>query len=186
MSIQLTEEALSEIDLTSLGKLVVETEFRNYFLDIPGNEHYKLLAYFSTQFDNTVLLDIGTYKGCSALALSYNPNNTVHSFDIGNFRNIYDSPKNVHFHIDYVTDEKYVDLIKQSSFIILDTAHDGTFEHKFHAHLQTIKWNGMLLLDDINLNDEMRKYWASIQETKFDISPFGHWSGTGLVYFETV
>ena len=183
MSIELTDEALSTINLNPLGNCVVEEEFRNYFLDIPGKEHYTLLAYFSTQFNNTTLLDIGTYKGCSALALSYNSNNVVHSFDVGNFTNLRETPTNIKFHIGYATSEEYTDLITDSPFIILDTAHDGIFERQFHSHLQNIKWNGMLLLDDINLNDEMRQYWSSIEETKFDISPFGHWSGTGLVYF---
>ncbi len=183
MSIELTEEILSSIDLNDLGTFVAEQEFKNYFLDAPGKEHYKLLAYFSTQFTNSTLLDIGTYKGCSALALAYNPDNIVHSFDIGNFRNLYDSPKNIQFHIGYVTDEQYIPLIKQSPFIILDTAHDGTFERQLHDHLKNIEWNGMLFLDDINLNTEMREYWSSITELKFDISPYGHWSGTGLVYF---
>jgi hypothetical protein len=183
MSIELTEEVLHNIDLRSLGNLVVEEEFRNYFLDNPGKEHYPLLAYLSTQFHGVNLLDIGTYKGCSALALSYNTSNTVHSFDIGNFRNLHEEPDNIKFYIGYVTDEEYVDLIKSSPFIMLDTAHDGTFEHAFHKHLQEIKWEGILLLDDINLNTEMKTYWTSINELKFDISPYGHWSGTGIVYF---
>lgn len=183
MSIELSDELLSTINLTELGALVVEDEFRQYFLDVPGREHYTLLAYFSTQFNNTTLLDIGTYKGCSALALSYNQTNTVHSFDIGNFRNLYNVPPNIQFHINYVTDEEYVPLILNSPFIILDTAHDGLFERQLHNHLQRIGWSGMLFLDDINLNNEMKSYWESIEELKFDISPYGHWSGTGLVYF---
>lgn len=183
MSIELTYEKVSAIDLTELGHLVVEQEFRNYFLDEPAREHYKLLSYFSTQFNDTTLLDIGTYKGCSALALSYNKTNTVHSFDVGNFTNLHSTPSNVEFHIGYATDEIYTELIHSSPFIILDAAHDGIFERQFHEHLQNIGWSGMLLLDDINLNDEMRNYWTSIQEVKFDISFVGHWSGTGLVFF---
>ena len=42
-----------------------------------GKEHYKLLSYFSTLFNNSNILDIGTYSGCSALALSYNSTNTI-------------------------------------------------------------------------------------------------------------
>ncbi len=186
MTIKLTDECVVAMDLIKLGESVVEEEFRNYFLDIPGKEHYKLLAYFSTQFNNTTLLDIGTYKGCSALALSYNQTNVVHSFDIGNFINLNNIPSNIKFHVGYATDESYINLIHSSPFIILDTAHDGIFEYEFHRHLQNIKWNGMLLLDDIYLNDTMTSYWTSIKELKFDISQFGHWSGTGLVYFGNI
>lgn len=179
----LTREALSEIDLTALGECVLEQEFKNYFLGTPGKEHYTLLAYFSSQFHNVPLLDVGTYKGCSALALSYNRNNVVHSFDIGNFRAIRNVPTNINFHIGNVIDEQYVDLILESPFIILDTAHDGLFECEFHIHLRNIGWQGILFLDDIYLNEEMKSYWESIQESKMDVSMYGHWSGTGLVYF---
>jgi hypothetical protein len=180
---ELNFNVLYNLDLNPLGEKVNEQEFRNYFIDSPGNEHYKLLAYISQQYENSNLLDIGTYKGCSALALSYNKSNTVTSFDIGNFVNLSDIPSNIEFLIDDVTDEKYIDMVLASPFIMLDTVHDGLFERKLHSHLQNIKWEGLLLLDDINLNDDMREYWQSITEDKYDVSKYGHWSGTGLVYF---
>lgn len=177
------DEKVFAIDLSPFGDIVVEQEFRNYFLDEPGREHYKLLAYFSSQFNNVNLLDIGSYKGCSALALAYNLTNKVHSFDIGNFTNLRNVPENIKFYVGDVTSIEYIDLIKSSPFIILDTAHDGIFERHFHSHLQNLNWNGVLFLDDIYLNDEMKMYWNEIQELKFDVSEYGHWSGTGLVYF---
>ena len=57
--------------------------FKNYFLEAPGKEHYRLLSYISTLYNGVTILDIGTYKGCSALALSFNPSNKVVSFDRG-------------------------------------------------------------------------------------------------------
>jgi hypothetical protein len=39
-------------------------------------------------------------------------------------------------------------------------------------------------LDDINLNNPMKEFWNVITEDKYDISEYGHWSGTGLVIFE--
>lgn len=180
---QIVENDLHNIDLTMLGYSVIEKEFRDYFLDVPGREHYKLLAYFSSQYNNSNLLDIGTYKGCSALALAYNNTNTVYSFDIGNYRALHDSPDNIHFIIDWATDPKYLDLIQSSPFIMVDTLHDGLFERQFHILLQEINWRGILFLDDIHLNDSMKEYWEEIPEKKLDVSHYGHWSGTGLVYF---
>lgn len=183
MNIELSKELLSTVDLRELGQLVIEDVFRGYFLDEPGREHYKLLAYLSQQYNNSTLLDIGTYKGCSALALSYNTTNTVISFDVGDFKALHWSPPTVEYKIGMATDPQYVDLIMSSPFIMVDTAHDGLFERNFHIHLQKLNWHGILFLDDIYLNDAMKEYWGEIAETKLDVSQYGHWSGTGMVYF---
>ena len=39
-------------------------------------------------------------------------------------------------------------------------------------------------VDDINLNEAMWKFWASIKQTKSEITRIGHWSGTGIVLFD--
>ena len=48
----------------------------NYFYGNAGREHYKLMSYISYKYNNSLLLDIGTYRGLSALSLSSNPNTT--------------------------------------------------------------------------------------------------------------
>ena len=52
------------------------------FYEKPGKQHYRLLSYFSSIFNDSNILDIGTHRGSSALALTYNKSNTIHSFDI--------------------------------------------------------------------------------------------------------
>lgn len=177
-------DKLNTIDLSKLSTLIMEDEFRGYFLDVPGKEHYKLLAYFSNQHENSTLLDIGSYKGCSALALSYNDSNNVISFDIrSDLKRIYEYPKNVQFIVDDISNGNYNDIILSSPFIMLDTDHDGIFEHMFYEYLKDIKYKGLVLLDDIHYNDAMKLFWNSIKHEKYDISEFGHHSGTGLVIF---
>ena len=119
---ELNDKKISEIDISSFGEMINEPQFRGYFLGKEGQEHYKLLAYFSTLFENQVLLDIGTYKGCSALALSYNQKNKVKSFDLGNFRGINSKPNNVEFILDDFTDDKYKELVLKSPLILLITS----------------------------------------------------------------
>ena len=176
---------INAIDLKSLGDLVIEPEFRAYFLEGPGKEHYKLLGNVSMTFNNSVLLDIGTYKGCSALALSINPTNQIKSFDIRTgLRDISSSPENVEFIIDNILNGKYEDLVLSSKFIILDTDHDGTFEYEFYNYLLSINYVGILMIDDINYNKQMRNFWDSITDEKHDITNIGHHSGTGIVIFK--
>jgi hypothetical protein len=181
---ELIYENINSIDLTDLSKFIRNDEHRGYFLGNAGSEHYKLIAYFSSLFDNSNLIDIGTYKGNSSLAMTYNPSNKVHSFDLGDYKDLHGLPINVIYHIDDVLKEEYKDLILSSPFISLDTSHDGTFEKEFHNYLREINYIGYLLLDDIKLNNEMKEYWNSIEEEKYDITDFGHWSGTGLVIFK--
>lgn len=181
----ITELDLQNIDLSGNAHLVNEEEFRNYYLGGPGEEHYKILAYYSTQFNNSILLDIGTYKGCSALALAYNPTNQVKSFDIRpGLLSISGYPDNIEFLLDNIISKEYEALILSSKFIILDTDHLGDFEHEFYNHLKTIGYKGILLLDDIKLNTPMMEFWESITDEKYDISNIGHHSGTGLVFLK--
>ena len=70
-------EELQKINLTELSKNINSEEYKNYFLSLYGKEHYMLLAYFSTYYNNSIIIDIGSLKGCSALALSYNKTNKI-------------------------------------------------------------------------------------------------------------
>src|SRR5579862_1830524 len=72
------------VDLTCFEDYITSNEYdtRKEFFGIPGQQHYRLLAYLSTLHNNSTIIDIGTHRGSSALALSYNSNNKVISFDI--------------------------------------------------------------------------------------------------------
>ena len=177
------KEKIDKIDLSELGAYVNNEEYRGYFLEKAGQEHYKLLAYISTTYSGKTLIDIGTNRGCSSLALAYNPENTVESFDLYELKELSYLPLNINYTIDNILSGKYEDMIKESPFIMLDTFHDGVFEREFYAYLQSIKWKGMLLLDDILLNDPMKEFWNDITEEKYDISNVGHITGTGIVIF---
>tara|TARA_R110000822_G_scaffold310538_1_gene443816 strand:+ start:920 stop:1477 length:558 start_codon:yes stop_codon:yes gene_type:complete len=181
----LNKESINKIELGQLSKEINEPEFKNYFLGEPGEEHYKLLGYISSNTNDSILLDIGTYKGCSALALSINLTNTVKSFDVrSGLVNINNVPSNIEFILDDITNGNYKELILSSNFIILDTDHDGSFEQVFYSYIKSINWKGSLLIDDIKLNDPMSVFWDTIIEEKYDISHIGHHSGTGLVIFK--
>ena len=52
------------------------------------------------------------------------------------------------------------------------------------AQLERLGFTGILLVDDINLNDQMRRVWADISRPKLDITSIGHHTGTGAVLFE--
>lgn len=151
-----------------------------YFHDESGREHYRLLIYISSLFNNETIFDIGTNRCMSAIALSNNKNNKIKSFDIIQLNIVNPVIENVEF----ILGDSTKSNINDSHFIFLDVDHDGLYEDIIYKHLKKIKWEGILILDDINLNEPMINFWNNIEEEKHDITNIGHWSGTGLVIFK--
>ena len=77
--------------------------------------------------------------------------------------------------------------------LCLDTFHKPDtvpFEREFFQRMIDIGFKGILALDDIHLNSEMKQWWKEVQDGAergryhtYDISEIGHYSGTGLVDF---
>lgn len=154
-----------------------------------GKEHYRLLEACSKSVTNAVLIDIGTHKGMSALALSINPTNTVHSFDIVAKRDLPDRP-NIQYHTDNLMTAEgratWKTVLLSAPYILLDIdPHEGTREYDFYEWLRDNHYEGTLVCDDIWYFKEMRdNFWYKIPpEFKVDVTREGHWSGTGLVRF---
>ena len=180
MDINLDASVIRQVDLSRFLPLVAP-DYREFFPGEPGQEHYKLLGHLSTLFNDITIVDVGTDAGCSAMALSYNPNNRVVSYDIVNRRRTDIQLPNVEFRVrDALADA--AEWIG-SPLVSLDTAHEGDYEAVFYGFLSKSPFNGLLILDDVYLNEAMKTFWESITHQKADITPVGHWSGTGLVVF---
>lgn len=179
-----TNSHLDNFDLSHNDYMLNKmTSFATLFHYPSGREHYRLLTYISKLFKNECLLDIGTCNGCSAIALSENDTNLIESYDVVNYMDgDYIDKKNINFYLKDILEDK--SKILNTRFIMLDTNHDGIFENKFYAVLKEMNFKGLLLLDDIFLNQDMKSFWNSITEEKFDITSVGHNTGTGLVYFK--
>jgi hypothetical protein len=180
MNITLDLATIGQVDLSRFLPYVAP-EYKEFFPGEPGREHYKLLGHLSSLFNEVTIFDVGTDAGCSAMALSHNPNNHVISYDIVNRRRSDIHLPNVEFRIGNVL-EHGAELVT-APLISLDTAHEGPFEHEFYRFLASSPFRGLLILDDIYLNEPMKAFWDSITHQKFDVTNFGHWSGTGLVVF---
>ena len=173
--------AIRSMDLERFRPFVADIYTKYFWMDA-GAEHYKLLAYLSTCYRDSTFVDLGTDKGCSALALSYELSNRVVSYDIENRRVAPIELPNVEFRVRDALEDK--DTILSAPLIMLDTAHDGVFEQRLYARLVEWRYEGLLLLDDIYLNPVMQSFWDKIGLEKIDLTPLGHWSGTGLVRFD--
>jgi predicted O-methyltransferase YrrM len=190
-----TSIAALPIDDHIAGRLGAENDEAKEFVGQPGDQHYRLLAYLSTLFNGVDIIDIGTHVGSSALALSYNPTNTVHTFDIEARMTAERKARkwggrNIQFHMENLWDEAvrvaWRDRVLACPLILMDIdPHEGPMEMEFYRWLKEIGYKGLLVCDDIWYFKGMRdRFWYHIPAAeKVDVTALGHWSGTGIVHF---
>jgi hypothetical protein len=213
-TINLSNEDLDAIDLSEFDKYLNEKYKYTYkrggygFYDKSGVEQYKLLAYMSTLLDNETILDVGTFEGGSALALSKNKTNNVVSIDVNYQVNQNIDLDNILFlEGDILNDKEEIieidrnfrsgslpkdygkELINKSKLILYDTVHNGIVEKQFHDYLVESNWSGVCIWDDIkfrangNIRTGMVDFWDSIENEKEDVTKYAHWTGTGMVWY---
>jgi predicted O-methyltransferase YrrM len=198
--IKIIADEVKKINLTKLSKSIrfnpKEPTFHELILDKNSVGHYRLLAYLSTKFNNELLIDIGTHMGASALALSYNRNNKIITYDLpdapsmyygGIEANVKLEEVNVEYKLCNVMESKERKSLLNAPLIFLDVAHRGDFENEVYDYLKKNSYKGLLILDDIHLNHAMKNFWQKIDTTKIDVTHIAHsagGSGTGIVDFE--
>jgi len=184
---------IDAIKYAAFNKIQPDFEFANAF---PG-DHYRLLSGLISTINPEIMLDIGTYRGCSSRVMLDNSSETsrVYTFDVIGWDKFdwtvltekdFESKRLTQLLEDlsgsYVF-SKYLSFLECADFIMLDGPKDGSFEETFLRYLSSSKLSNKtrwLFIDDIRF-DNMYKLWRSIASPKIDLSSFGHFSGSGLV-----
>lgn len=174
---------LNEIDMTpvvDLFKPVDEVKFLSMFA---GQEHYRLLRWIAENNQHKRIVEIGAYMGLSTVCLAWNDQNFVTSYD-GDFSQLKwkETPKNVHC-LQTLSDHYFYPGVIYSDIIFVDTWHFGKMEAALYEYLKSFNWKGLLIYDDIFLNDEMSAFWKSVDMEKIDATALGHSYGTGIIEF---
>ena len=162
------------------------TDVEEYY-GSPGKQHYALLTWLASQFQNSELFDIGTHQGASAYCLASNSSNTVQSFDITH-ANLILRAANCTYNLKNLWDPdirtQWEKRLLNSPLIFFDVdPHEGSMEYEFYCWLRDNGYRGLLVMDDIWYFSGLRDTWNRIDVTKYDLTSLGHWSGTGLVDF---
>jgi Bacterial protein of unknown function (HtrL_YibB) len=180
---RLTRADIEKVNLEPLRPFAGEIE--EFF---SPKQHYRLLAHLSQRVPGPIV-DIGTHLGDSALALSVG-GHPVESFDVVDNVKGRALPSNIHRHqVDLWSQggrATWKKTLLESSIIFLDIdPHEGTREIEFVRWLENEHYRGLIVLDDIWYFKPMRdRCWSQIGgRFKSDVTPLGHWSGTGIVSF---
>jgi predicted O-methyltransferase YrrM len=188
IAIDINASVLNAIDMSAYKQYVRWTKVGDYFDQTAGSEFYRLLAHLARQMPpGSTLVDIGTYCGLSALALSMNEACDVMTYEV--YDQIPESSEDVKTirdvgNITYLIKDALTDpnILSVAKIIVIDVdPHDGVQEAEFMAALRGMGYQGLVVLDDIRLNDQMKTFWTNIPERKYDLTQYGHWSGTGVV-----
>ena len=181
---------------------ILATSAHEYF----QGRYYVILAHLSTYFNDSILIDLGTHKGESAAALSYNKSNIVYTYDIEHRAEAAQrvvEEKNIRYILgDCINDDwsgmamlegvqpkSDKEIFLSSKLIFLDVdPHDGIKENKVLNFLINNNWKGIMVCDDIgmgleaekeNSHPQMREWWSSVELPKYNISANHYASGTG-------
>ena len=180
----LTNEFIDSFDLSHLEKLGFRMQ--NNLLYPPGDSPFKLYAYLSTLFNKKIILDVGTEYGNSALSFSYNESNKVISYNIIEQGASRINKENITWKVMDFRNDDTIDYDNVEVICIDVDPHDGKQEVEMIQFLKDKKWSGILLLDDIHKDHQMDNFWNSLdfsEDVKYDITPIGHSSGTGVILF---
>ena len=169
----------------------------------PG-EHYKLLAAIVSLLQPLTIVEIGTNTGLSTLAMySRMPRNaSLWTFDIVPWDQIRecmpgtrqllqasDFDGRLHQIVGNLGAEETLHensaLLRSADFIFVDGPKDGVFERTLLKSFEGLglKDHCLLVLDDIRLWN-MLDVWRAIERPKLDFTSFGHYAGTGFVFWE--
>ena len=163
----------------------------------PG-EHYRLLAALAATIRPAVAIEIGTYNGESALALSHGaPDARVITYDVVPWPDFPDVNLRAEDFVDQggpleqrigdLADPAYfasqLDTLRSADLIFFDGPKDGEWESRVIPELFSALSDRrrVVVFDDIRFV-EMVEFWRSLPYAKVDLSGFGHWSGTGVLW----
>jgi predicted O-methyltransferase YrrM len=163
----------------------------------PG-EHYRLLAGLVEAEQPSVVIEIGTATGLSALALLHclPAEARLVTFDLVSWREYSGAVLReddfaggrLSQELDDLSTaagaDKHRKLLEAADLIFIDAAKDGSQERIFLDRFEQTAFRGapIVVFDDIR-QWKMLGIWRDVQRPKLDVTSFGHWSGTGLVDF---
>jgi predicted O-methyltransferase YrrM len=194
--LDLALQAAQRARSVSLASIVQRMHRPPYYPDVWPGEHYKLLAGLVEVLRPSLIVEVGTATGLSALTMhqSLPAGGRMVTFDVVPWQRFPDTVlRNQDFadgtlrqHLGDLSEravmQQHAALVQSAELIFIDGPKDGRFEQVLLERLTELplKQRPVLVFDDIRLWT-MLAIWRDIRQPKLDVTSFGHWSGTGLV-----
>lgn len=179
---------LEKIDLfkwdTNLSIFSLFNEEWRSYIEMPNN-YYKLLSFIVDQLKPKIIVELGAYTGASTVALlsSMEKDSHIYSIDkIDDWRFVDKSDPRLSLLVG--NSIELVDLVPNNiDIIFIDTDHTkDQITKEWEVYRHKISPNGVVILDDIHLNDGMTEFWNSLPYNKIDLSEY-HNTGFGIFQF---
>jgi predicted O-methyltransferase YrrM len=161
----------------------------------PG-EHYRLLTALVAGLQPSLVIEIGTATGLSALAMRHGlpDGGRIVTYDIVPWQRFSGTvlreedlaDGRIEQRVEDLTDPavgaRSRELLEQADLLFVDAAKDGRQEAQFLDIFERLRFRGapIAVFDDIRVWN-MLSTWRGVRRPKLDLTSFGHWSGTGLV-----
>lgn len=152
---------------------------------------YRMLQWLSWQLSGVNILDIGARAGTSAICLADNPANKVIACDITHVYKKTDiRPFLARAGIDFIEGDAInisPTMLRLADIMSLDISHNGVDEANFLALLDSIDYQGIVIMDDVNFPRKfpaLHEVWNGITRTKILLPrKISHDTGTGVVVY---
>jgi hypothetical protein len=189
MELNLNVQQIRALDMTEIQKrLIVDRE--RVRVREKHEDQYRLLKFLGWQFQDEIIIDLGTRRGTSAVCLADNPKNAVYTFDIvaesKGFKHaeLFVHCPNVLFNNMNIHDISDM-LLLSSPLIYLDIDHSGDSEDRFFNHLKEIGYSGYVFCDDVNFPRKFPHLQKVFKKHNGTLLPRGisHDTGTGVLIY---
>ncbi len=150
--------------------------------------YYDFLCYLVRQMGKDLqIIELGTDTGLSAKAFAYHNDNAIvntidHNLECVNNFSVKDV-ESICFYCWDINDVNHFNWFKDVDILFIDANHNKKdLLNQFKLWSPKVKKGGVILMDDIILNDEMKEAFEEIKKNNntFELNGL-HWSGFGAV-----
>lgn len=181
--IGLSSRCLGPIENAQLEAILQRQEDAS--LKSPGVEahYYRYLYRLAKEQKPRVSVELGTHSGISAACIAEgNPDGRV--VTVNHHEQLREECRRPN--VTYLLQDSYADVpVESIDLLFIDTDHDGIRpKNEFLKHSSKVTPGGVVLFDDVNLFDCMRKFWAEFNPEgwiKFILPVHGNAGFGGMV-----